>query len=112
MNNKTFATLRTIFEGYSNATLPLAFILCGNFKSNPFLFNGLESGQYRDGFNTLAELIAEFPTMATFSYFIFVPGPNDPWGGSILPRPKIPDFYTAKMRSLVKRSIFTSNPCR
>ncbi|KAG0270747.1 DNA-directed DNA polymerase epsilon, subunit B [Linnemannia exigua] len=109
---KTFATLRTIFEGYSNSTLPLAFIMCGSFKSQPFLFNGLESGQYRDGFNTLAELIAEFPTMATFSYFIFVPGPNDPWGASILPRPKIPDFYTAKIRSLVKRSIFASNPCR
>ncbi|OAQ30656.1 hypothetical protein K457DRAFT_136934 [Linnemannia elongata AG-77] len=109
---KTFATLRTIFEGYSNSTLPLAFIMCGSFKSQPFLYNGLESGQYRDGFNTLAELIAEFPTMATFSYFIFVPGPNDPWGASILPRPKIPDFYTAKIRSLVKRSIFSSNPCR
>ncbi|KAG0056597.1 DNA polymerase epsilon subunit 2 [Gryganskiella cystojenkinii] len=109
---KTFTTLRIIFEGYSNSTLPLAFILCGNFKSNPFLYNGLESGQYREGFNTLAELIAEFPTMAASSYFIFVPGPNDPWGGSILPRPKIPDFYTAKMRSLVKRAVFTSNPCR
>ncbi|KAF9192802.1 DNA-directed DNA polymerase epsilon, subunit B [Haplosporangium sp. Z 767] len=109
---KTFTTLRTIFEGYSNSTLPLAFILCGSFKSTPFLYNGLESGQYREGFNTLAELISEFPTMATFSYFIFVPGPNDPWGGSILPRPKIPDFYTAKVRSLVKRSIFASNPCR
>ncbi|KAF9156543.1 DNA-directed DNA polymerase epsilon, subunit B [Linnemannia schmuckeri] len=109
---KTFATLRTIFEGYSNSTLPLAFIMCGSFKSQPFLYNGLESGQYRDGFNALAELIAEFPTMATFSYFIFVPGPNDPWGASILPRPKIPDFYTAKIRSLVKRSIFASNPCR
>ncbi|KAG0218106.1 DNA-directed DNA polymerase epsilon, subunit B [Mortierella sp. NVP41] len=109
---KTFATLRTIFEGYSNSTLPLAFIMCGSFKSQPFLYNGLESGQYRDGFNTLAELIAEFETMATFSYFIFVPGPNDPWGASILPRPKVPDFYTAKIRSLVKRSIFASNPCR
>ncbi|KAI1321746.1 DNA-directed DNA polymerase epsilon, subunit B [Mortierella claussenii] len=109
---KTFATLRTIFEGYSNSTLPLAFIMCGSFKSEPFLLNGLESGPYREGFNQLAELIAEFPTMATFSYFVFVPGPNDPWGGGILPRPKIPDFYTAKVRSLAKRSIFTSNPCR
>ncbi|KAG0082944.1 DNA polymerase epsilon subunit 2 [Podila epicladia] len=109
---KTFTTLRTIFEGYSNSTLPLAFILCGSFKSQPFLYNGLESAQYRDGFTALAELIAEFPTMATFSYFIFVPGPNDPWGASILPRPKIPDFYTAKVRQLVKRSIFASNPCR
>ncbi|KAG0348790.1 DNA polymerase epsilon subunit 2 [Podila humilis] len=108
----TFATLRTIFEGYSNSTLPLAFILCGSFKSQPFLYNGLESGQYRDNFAALAELIAEFPTMATFSYFIFVPGPNDPWGASILPRPKIPDFYTTKVRQLVKRSIFASNPCR
>ncbi|KAG9322544.1 hypothetical protein KVV02_003056 [Mortierella alpina] len=109
---KTFSTLRTIFEGYSSSALPLAFIMCGSFKSQPFLYNGLESGQYREGFNALADLIAEFPTMATFSYFIFVPGPNDPWGGSVLPRPKIPDFYTAKVRSLVKRSIFTSNPCR
>ncbi|KAF9999128.1 DNA-directed DNA polymerase epsilon, subunit B, partial [Entomortierella chlamydospora] len=109
---KTFATLRTIFEGYSNSSLPLAFIMCGSFKSEPFLFNGLESGHYRDGFNTLAELIAEFPLMASSSYFVFVPGPNDPWGSSIIPRPKIPDFYTAKIRSLVKRSIFTSNPCR
>ncbi|KAF9328814.1 DNA-directed DNA polymerase epsilon, subunit B [Podila minutissima] len=106
---KTFTTLRTIFEGYSNSTLPLAFILCGSFKSQPFLYNGLESAQYRDGFTALAELISEFPTM---SYFIFVPGPNDPWGASILPRPKIPDFYTAKVRQLVKRSIFASNPCR
>ncbi|KAF9112413.1 DNA-directed DNA polymerase epsilon, subunit B [Mortierella sp. AM989] len=109
---KTFVTLRTIFEGYSNSSLPLAFIMCGSFKSEPFLFNGLESGHYRDGFNTLAELIAEFPVMATSSYFVFVPGPNDPWGSSIIPRPKIPDFYTARVRSLVKRSIFTSNPCR
>ncbi|KAI7830646.1 DNA polymerase alpha/epsilon subunit B-domain-containing protein [Gamsiella multidivaricata] len=109
---KTFTTLRTIFDGYSSANIPLAFIMCGSFKSQPFLFNGLESGQYRDGFNALAELIAEFDELARSSYFVFVPGPNDPWGGSILPRPKIPDFYTAKMRSLVKRSVFASNPCR
>ncbi|KAF9433469.1 DNA-directed DNA polymerase epsilon, subunit B [Entomortierella beljakovae] len=109
---KTFATLRTIFEGYSSSSLPLAFIMCGSFKSEPFLFNGLESGHYKEGFNTLAELIAEFPTMATSCYFVFVPGPNDPWGSSIIPRPKIPDFYTGKVRSLVKRAIFTTNPCR
>ncbi|KAK3829292.1 MAG: DNA polymerase alpha/epsilon subunit B-domain-containing protein [Benniella sp.] len=109
---KTFTTLRTIFEGYSSAILPLAFIMCGSFKSQPFLLNGLESRPYREGFNQLAELIAEFPTMANYCYFIFVPGPNDPWCSNILPRPKIPDFYTAKVRSLVKRSIFTSNPCR
>ncbi|KAI8355910.1 epsilon DNA polymerase [Mortierella sp. GBAus27b] len=109
---RTFTTLRTIFDGYSNSTLPLAFIMCGSFKSQPFLFNGQESRPYREGFNQLAELIAEFPTMANFCHFIFVPGPNDPWGGNILPRPKIPDYYTAKVRSLVKRSIFTSNPCR
>ncbi|KAF9585227.1 DNA-directed DNA polymerase epsilon, subunit B [Lunasporangiospora selenospora] len=109
---KTLSTLRTIFEGYAQSTIPLAFILCGSFKSQPFLLNGQESGPYREGFNALAELIAEFPTLATFSYFVFVPGPNDPWVGRVLPRPKIPDFYTGKLRSVVKRSIFTSNPCR
>ncbi|KAG0236585.1 DNA-directed DNA polymerase epsilon, subunit B [Actinomortierella wolfii] len=109
---KTFTALRKIFEGYANTTVPLAFILCGSFKSEPFVYSGQDSGPYRQGFTQLGELIAEFPVLANFSYFVFVPGPNDPWGGTTLPRPKIPDLFTQKLRSVVKRAIFTTNPCR
>ncbi|KAF9969124.1 DNA-directed DNA polymerase epsilon, subunit B [Actinomortierella ambigua] len=109
---KTFAALRKIFQGYATSTVPLAFILCGSFKSEPFVYSGQDAGPYRQGFTQLGELIAEFPVLANFSYFVFVPGPNDPWGGTTLPRPKIPDLFTHKLQSMVKRAIFATNPCR
>ncbi|KAG0263305.1 DNA polymerase epsilon subunit 2 [Actinomortierella ambigua] len=109
---KTFTALRKIFQGYATSTVPLAFILCGSFKSEPFVYSGQDTGPYRQSFTQLGELIAEFPVLANFSYFVFVPGPNDPWGGTTLPRPKIPDLFTHKLSSLVKRAIFTTNPCR
>ncbi|RUS31919.1 Pole2 protein [Jimgerdemannia flammicorona] len=109
---KTMSSLRTIFEGYADALVPLAFILIGNFVSKPFLYSGTDSIKYKDSFNALADLILEFPTLATYSYFVFVPGSHDPWSGNTLPRPPIPDFFTGKLRNKVKKVCFTSNPCR
>jgi DNA polymerase epsilon subunit 2 len=37
---------------------------------------------------------------------------NDPGPGNILPRPKIPDFFTSKLITQFKNVVFTSNPCR
>lgn len=65
-----------------------------------------------ESFNLLADMIAEFPNLASHSYFIFVPGANDPWAGNTLPRPHIPDYFTGRVRQKVKRAIFTSNPTR
>ncbi|KAL1916903.1 uncharacterized protein VTP21DRAFT_5100 [Calcarisporiella thermophila] len=109
---KTLSNIRTMFQGYSAYVIPLAFIFIGNFTSKPFLYSGKESTKYKECFTALADLIAEFPTLATFCYFIFVPGPQDPWGGNTLPRPPIPEVFTAKLRNKVKRAVFTTNPCR
>lgn len=44
--------------------------------------------------------------------FVFIPGPNDPWGDSILPRPPIPKSLTEAVQRKVPRAIFSTNPCR
>ncbi|CAO3675892.1 unnamed protein product [Umbelopsis vinacea] len=109
---KIMRAFRQVLEGYSRSIVPLAFILLGNFVSQPLLFSGTESAKYKESFNLLADMIAEFPNLASHSYFIFVPGANDPWAGNTLPRPHIPDYFTGRVRQKVKRAIFTSNPTR
>jgi DNA polymerase epsilon subunit 2 len=60
----------------------------------------------------LASLIADFPEIAQNSHFIFIPGPQDPWSGNILPHSKLSTSYTAKLESKLKNVHFSSNPCR
>lgn len=40
---------RQLLEGYSQTIVPLAFILLGNFVSQPLLFSGTESAKYKGG---------------------------------------------------------------
>jgi DNA polymerase epsilon subunit 2 len=65
-------------------------------------------------FDALADLLSspEYRPIIDKSQFVFVPGPLDPWGSSTLPRPGIPDTFTAKIRARLPRVHFTSNPCR
>ncbi|XP_045443450.1 DNA polymerase epsilon subunit 2 isoform X9 [Pipistrellus kuhlii] len=46
------------------------------------------------------------------SRFVFVPGPEDPGFGSILPRPPLAESITNEFRQRVPFSVFTTNPCR
>ncbi len=64
------------------------------------------------GFKALADLITQFPTLATHSHFLFVPGPTDPWSASVLPQPAIPDSFVAPVLAKVPKARFTTNPCR
>lgn len=65
-----------------------------------------------ESFDQLANLIAEYPEIASTSQFVFVPGSNDPCTGIILPRPPIPSQYVSKLVSKVKNVHFPGNPCR
>lgn len=95
--------------------IPLLFVLCGNFTTRGI---GQGSGdalvRYTEHFDALADLLSspEYRSILEKSHFVFVPGPLDPWGSSTLPRPGIPDTFTAKIRARVPRAHFTSNPCR
>ncbi|KND04980.1 DNA polymerase epsilon noncatalytic subunit [Spizellomyces punctatus DAOM BR117] len=106
--------LRRLFEGFSSTSSapPLAFILIGNFMSIPYLYEGQHHEPYKQCFNTLADLLSDFRDLAQTSRFIFVPGPQDPWGAKTLPRPSIPKYYTERIRSKLPKAMFMSNPCR
>ncbi|KAI9206982.1 DNA polymerase alpha/epsilon subunit B-domain-containing protein [Polychytrium aggregatum] len=106
------AKFREILHGYSEATFPLAFILLGNFSSTAYLFNGKDPQKYKENWNTFCDLVCEFPEVARSCHFVFVPGPHDPWSPDVLPRPKIPDTFTERVRARIPKAVFMSNPCR
>ncbi|KAH6578738.1 hypothetical protein BASA50_008428 [Batrachochytrium salamandrivorans] len=104
--------LRELMRGLSNAIIPLAFVLSGNFSSTPYIYSGAETKRYKEGFDSFADLMSEFPLIAKQSHFIFVPGPHDPWAPSILPRAPIPKSLTGKLSQKLKNCYFTTAPCR
>ncbi|XP_036110187.1 DNA polymerase epsilon subunit 2 isoform X8 [Molossus molossus] len=101
--------LHTMFSGYSPAP-PTCFILCGNFSSAPYGKNQVQA--LKDSLKTLADIICEYPDIHQSSRFVFVPGPEDPGFGSILPRPPLAESITDDFRQRVPFSVFTTNPCR
>ncbi|KAI8991954.1 DNA polymerase alpha/epsilon subunit B-domain-containing protein [Mycotypha africana] len=104
--------LRQIFAGYAAAQIPLAFIMMGNFTSQDNAFTGTDVDDYKDNFSALADLINEHPLLATHSNWVFVPGPKDPWAGTVLPRAPILPSFVPRMRQKVRKVHFTTNPCR
>ncbi|XP_045443456.1 DNA polymerase epsilon subunit 2 isoform X11 [Pipistrellus kuhlii] len=95
--------------GYSPAP-PTCFILCGNFSSAPYGKKQVQA--LKDSLKTLADIICEYPNIHQSSRFVFVPGPEDPGFGSILPRPPLAESITNEFRQRVPFSVFTTNPCR
>ncbi|NWI93076.1 DPOE2 polymerase, partial [Pitta sordida] len=101
--------LHMMFSGYSSAP-PTCFFLCGNFSSAPYGKNQIQS--LKGSLKALADIIREYPSIHKSSRFVFVPGPEDPGPGSILPRPPLAENITQEFRELVPFSVFTTNPCR
>lgn len=137
---------------------PLAFILFGSFiqhaalsspnisassssthdASTPGATNTTDTSSiaYKENFDALAALLADFPLLLRNSTFVFVPGDNDPWPSAFaagaacpLPRRGIPDMFTSRVKRVfaaanadppgVKgdrktpgEAIWTSNPAR
>ncbi|XP_041615144.1 DNA polymerase epsilon subunit 2 isoform X2 [Vulpes lagopus] len=100
--------LHTMFSGYSPAP-PTCFIMCGNFSSAPYGKSQIQA--LKDSLKTLADIICEYPNIHQ-SRFVFIPGPEDPGFGSILPRPPLAESITNEFRQRVPFSVFTTNPCR
>uniref|UniRef100_A0A8C9L1F1 DNA polymerase II subunit 2 n=1 Tax=Serinus canaria TaxID=9135 RepID=A0A8C9L1F1_SERCA len=101
--------LHMMFSGYSSAP-PTCFFFCGNFSSAPYGRNQIQS--LKGSLKALADIICEYPSIHKSSRFVFVPGPEDPGPGSILPRPPLAENITQEFRQLVPFSVFTTNPCR
>eukprot|EP00057_Strongylocentrotus_purpuratus_P034860 XP_796825.2 PREDICTED: DNA polymerase epsilon subunit 2 [Strongylocentrotus purpuratus] len=101
--------LRILLTGYSEMP-PMCFVFCGNFTSTPY--GPSHNKILKESLQTLANMICEFSTLVEQSRFIFVPGPEDPGPGNVLPRPPIPECLTEVITSKVPTAVFTTNPCR
>ncbi|EAW13786.1 DNA polymerase epsilon noncatalytic subunit [Aspergillus clavatus NRRL 1] len=116
-SSKTLDALRMIFSSYCELPpneRPLAFVFIGNFVQNAVINGGGYAGsiEYKEFFDSLSVVLADFPDLLRHSTFVFVPGDNDPWssafsGGaaSTVPRQPVPEMFTSR----VKRAFATAN---
>ncbi|XP_002732910.1 DNA polymerase epsilon subunit 2-like [Saccoglossus kowalevskii] len=101
--------LQALFSGFADVP-PTAFVFCGNFSSAPYGSHHIKA--LKDSLHELSVILTEFPTLVKESKFVFVPGPQDPGPGHILPRPPLSECITEEFRKKVPTSIFATNPCR
>ncbi|KAJ5142090.1 DNA polymerase alpha/epsilon subunit B [Penicillium atrosanguineum] len=139
-NMRTLDALRKVFSSYNDLALPerpQTFVLIGNFSQKAIINGGGRAGsiEYKEYFDSLAVVLADFPALLQHSTFVFVPGDNDPWASafsagaaSAIPRQPIPDLFTSRIRRAfatanseldrsqttepVGEALWTSNPAR
>ncbi|KAI5922687.1 DNA polymerase alpha/epsilon subunit B-domain-containing protein [Camillea tinctor] len=127
----------TIYATEPEGASPMAFVLTGNFTQYAVMAGGGASGgsvEYKEHFDALASVLADFPTLLQSATFVFVPGDNDGWassfsGGAAVPLPRrgVPDMFTSRVRRAFAtanaelgsnsnngggEAIWTSNPSR
>lgn len=115
---RTLDALRAIFTSYSSsgerADLPLSIVLMGNFLSAASMAGSAKGGsvEYKEHFDALASMLAEFPQILASTTLVFVPGDNDPWASTfskgaatVLPRMGLPELLTSRVR----RAVATAN---
>jgi DNA polymerase epsilon subunit 2 len=140
----TLTALRTLLRTHTpdptatHPVYPLAIILMGNFSSKATLAGvpGAGSIEYKEHFDALASVLADFPQLIAHTTLIFVPGDNDAWPSAFLsgastplPRKPVPPLFTNRIRRTVADAnrevwgagkpkgtegevIWTSNPSR
>jgi len=106
---KVMTKFNILLGGYAQSP-PYLFILCGNFLSKAVGLKQLTI--LKKHFSELGDMIAKFPSLLESSRFLFVPGPQDPGPGNILPRPPISKMITEELCHKVPFAEFVSNPCR
>lgn len=136
---RTLQAVKKILSGYANepeGATPLCFVFTGNFTQYAVMARGGSGGsvEYKEYFDSLAAVLAEFPMLLTSATFVFVPGDNDGWASAFsagaatpLPRKSVPALFTSRVRRAFAsanndagkkedgtggEAIFTSNPSR
>ncbi|GAA5968677.1 hypothetical protein JCM11641_007722 [Rhodosporidiobolus odoratus] len=112
---KVLDALRDVLGVYNDMdekSIPKLFVLCGNFRSRPWLFDGEAMREYTELFTTLANLLTSFPALLASSHFLLIPGPTDPWSSAALPRPALPEALVKALLAKIPNLTLGSNPCR
>jgi DNA polymerase epsilon subunit 2 len=109
----TLSALKSMLASYATqppTSMPLAIVLMGNFAQNPPLagVQGAGSIEYKECFNALASVLAEFPQVTARTSFVFVPGDKDAWAGAgasggstAVPRKPVPEVFTGRIRRAI-----------
>lgn len=136
-NPRKLEAIRKILTTYASDSVedtPLSIIFMGNFISKASMAGAEAAGsiEYKEHFDALASVLSEFPSILSSTTLLFVPGDNDPWPSAFsagaatpLPRAKVPDIFTSRIRRAVNNAnvdagktagtgevIFTSNPAQ
>ena len=128
--------LRKVLEKYAvdTDTIAMSFVLVGNFVSHAVMAGGGSGGsiEYKEYFNELAAVLADFPKLLQSATWVFVPGDKDPWpsafsaGASVaVPRKEVPALFTSRVKRAFANvrseegrkevdgeAIWTTNPSR
>ncbi|PIC36514.1 hypothetical protein B9Z55_015475 [Caenorhabditis nigoni] len=105
---KTMRALNKLLMGYKDQP-PIAIVLCGNFCSRPRQTDTIDL--LDRGFRYLANQLQQMKKEYEKTQFIFVPGPDDPFVDSVLPRPHLPSLLFKHVSPIISAT-FASNPCR
>jgi DNA polymerase epsilon subunit 2 len=115
-NPRTLEAVRGVLASYNASgdlqDIPLSFVLMGNFTSTAAMAGATTTGggsiEYKEQFDALAAVLAEFPAILSSTTFVFVPGDNDPWSSSFsggaataVPREAIPELFSSRIRRAV-----------
>ncbi|KAF9055458.1 DNA polymerase epsilon, subunit B [Hymenopellis radicata] len=111
---QTIPGLQKMFDNcIENSFIPKVITLCGNFTSRSIAHgNSRDIQRYQENFDALADLIASYPTITRTTHFIFVPGPLDITGNSVLPRRPLLSTFVSRLKAKVPKAHFATNPCR
>jgi len=116
-DTKTQEAIRTVLGTYAAGSLenfPMTVVLVGSFVQFAIMAGGGSGGsiEYKEYFDSLASILADFSSILQHATFVFVPGDKDPWASSFsggaatpLPRMGVPDLFTTR----IKRAFATAN---
>ncbi|PHH67610.1 hypothetical protein CDD82_1277 [Ophiocordyceps australis] len=95
------AKILSLYAAEPPGATPLSFILTGNFSTHAALARPSSSAtsiEYKETFDALASVLAEFPSLVSGATFVLVPGDKDAWDSAFgagaavpLPRGRVPD---------------------
>ena len=106
----TLPALRAMLQSYASGPIdgfPLAIVLTGNFLSIPPMTGvpGASSIDYKEAFDALTSVLADFPALLAHTSLVLVPGVNDGWAGAgsagaatPLPHKPVPDMFITRIR--------------
>jgi DNA polymerase epsilon subunit 2 len=119
-NPRTLEAIHGVLASYNASgdvqDIPLSIVLMGNFASVAAMAGATATGggsiEYKEQFDGLAAVLAEFPVILSSTTLVFVPGDNDPWASSFsggaaaaIPREGVPELFGSRVR----RAVATAN---